>query len=134
MVTQAESPPIHCDLCIRVTAQLLSKTQTKKFCKFDATLQSSIMTVNCPPEYKQYSIKENTSGVSPFFSQYKAVDWSFYNYCNFHRDVQSIAGKLKQSYYEDLLTIKKETNVPDEIKRYVGNLYDDKTNIISVIK
>lgn len=91
------------------------------------------MTVNCPSEYKLYRIEENTSGVSSFFKQYNAVDWSFYNYCNFHRIVQSNASKMKQCYHDDLQNIKKVRNVPVEIKRYAGNLYNDNTNK-SVIK
>ncbi|KAG1455204.1 hypothetical protein G6F56_007121 [Rhizopus delemar] len=35
---------------------------------------------------------------------------------------------MKQCYYDDLQNIKKVRDVPDEIKRYAGNLYNDNTN------
>ncbi|KAI8065981.1 hypothetical protein BDF21DRAFT_402092 [Thamnidium elegans] len=80
------------------------------------------MTVNCPSEYKLYRIEENTSNVSLFFKQYNAVDWSFYNYCIFHRNVQSNASKMKQCYHDDLQNIKKNMKKQDnkEVARTVN--------------
>lgn len=93
------------------------------------------MIVNCPSKYKLYRLEENISGVSSFFKQYNAVDWSFYNYCNFQRNSQNHVNKMKQCYHDDLQNIKIMKDVPDEIKRYAGNLFQESVikNAIKII-
>ncbi|KAI7904579.1 uncharacterized protein BX663DRAFT_586171 [Cokeromyces recurvatus] len=85
------------------------------------------MTINCPSRYKQYKIEQSETGVGKFFKEHNAIDWCLYNYSNFHRSVhQNIASKLKRKFHDDPEKIKKLQHVPIEIKKFIGELENDK--------